>query len=314
VADRRDDLGLRVCAVAAASVLAGCGDESRGARAGRSACAVDAAQEIALIAGGEFMQGAGAIYTDEGPTRVRAVADFMIDATEVTTREFAVFIRETGYVTQAERAPDPALHPDIPPELLKPGSAVFARFDAAGGGAWRFVEDATWRAPEGPGSSIEDRMDYPVAHVSHQDAAAYAAWAGGRLPTEAEWEYAARGGLGGAAYEWGEEAPGDLPAHRANTWQGVFPAIDTAEDGFAGPAPVGCFAPNGYGLYDMTGNVWEWTAAGEAARNAGLIKGGSFLCAPNYCRRYRPAARHTQERDFSANHVGFRVVYDAPRG
>lgn len=263
------------------------------------------------LPGGTFSMGSEAGYRDEGPVRDVTVGPFEIETLEVTNRRFAEFVADTGYVTLAERTPDPALHPGIPAEMLVPGSAVFVSpVDSGLRNWWQFVEGASWRQPEGPGSSIETRMDHPVVHIAHADALAFAKWAGGDLPTEAEWEYAARGGLDGARYEWGESAPHE-GTPRANTWQGPFPIANTEDDGYARTAPVGCFAPNGYGLYDMTGNVWEWTRDFYAAGNpnSGLLKGGSYLCADNFCRRYRPAARHEQERDFSASHIGFRVIY-----
>lgn len=267
--------------------------------------------EPVRIEGGAFEKGAGAIYPEEGATRRSSVDGFWIDPAEVTNARFARFVAETGYVTVAERAPDPTLHSSIPREALVPGSAVFALLGPDGDGVWRFTPGASWHAPEGSRSTLKGREHEPVVHIAYDDAAAFAGWTGGRLPTEAEWEFAARGGLDGAAYEWGDAAPDDLPERRANTWQGVFPVIDTGADGYQGTAPVGCYAPNGYGLHDMTGNVWEWTADADPAKNLGIIKGGSYLCAENYCRRYRPAARHPQELDFSTNHLGFRVVYDA---
>jgi formylglycine-generating enzyme required for sulfatase activity len=264
------------------------------------------------LPGGSFRMGADDGYPEEGPSRQVKVGAFAIDRHEVTNRRFAEFVDATAYVTVAEREPDPALHPGIPSEQLVPGSAVF-RSPAPGESRWwHFVPGANWRAPEGPGSNLDGRMDHPVVHVAYPDAAAFAAWAGGRLPTEAEWEYAARGGLNATRYAWGEGPPPHEDPTLANTWQGNFPFANSAADGHAGTAPVGCFPANGFGLHDMTGNVWEWTADrfDPADANSGLIKGGSFLCADNFCRRYRPAARHPQERDFSTSHLGFRVVYD----
>ena len=268
------------------------------------------AERVALP-GGEFSMGDARGYPEERPVRTVSVEPFAIDRTEVTNRRFREFIDATGYVTLAERRPDPLLHPDIPPERLVPGSAVFVAPLGSGSPQWwRFVEGAHWRAPEGPGSSIQDRLDHPVVHIAYEDARAFARWAGGALPTEAQWEYAARGGLASARYEWGEEHP-DKGAPKANTWQGAFPLQNSGADGFVGTAPVGCYAANGFGLHDMTGNVWEWTSTqfNPEDDNAGTIKGGSYLCAENYCRRFRPAARHPHERDFSTSHVGFRVVY-----
>ncbi|WP_205967317.1 formylglycine-generating enzyme family protein [Aquisalinus luteolus] len=268
--------------------------------------------EPVSVTGGTFTMGSDEGYADEGPARQATVSVFRIDRHEVTNRQFAAFVDETGYVTVDERQPDPGDYPGIPAEQLVPGSAVFTPDLVENFGQWwSFVEGANWRHPEGPDSSITDMMmDHPAVHLAYEDAAAYADWAGGRLPTAAEWEYAARGGLEGARYEWGEEAPHE-GTPKANTWQGVFPAQNSERDGFAGLAPVGCFPANGYGLYDMTGNVWEWVADSVSADGrVGTVKGGSYLCAPNYCRRYRPAARHDQETDFSASHIGFRVVYD----
>lgn len=263
------------------------------------------------LPGGDFQMGSEAGYPDEAPVRTVSVRPFEIETLEVTNRRFAEFVRETGYVTLAERAPDPAQYPDIPEKMLVAGSAVFVSpADTRRRNWWQFTAGANWRQPEGPGSSIENRMDHPVVHIAYADALAFAQWAGGDLPTEAEWEYAARGGLYGAQYEWGDNPPtSDRP--RANTWQGIFPIVNTQADGYERTAPVGCFDPNGYGLFDMTGNVWEWTSDfyGDESPNSGLLKGGSFLCSENFCRRFRPAARQEQERDFSASHIGFRVVY-----
>ncbi len=298
----------RAILLAAGLAFAACSAETTSA--GRD-CGGDG-QATRSIPGGVFAMGADDAYPEEGPVKRVEVAPFEIDAYEVTNARFAAFVEATGYVTVAERGPDPASHPDLRPEDIVPGSAVFSPPTAANPGAfwWRFVEGASWRAPEGPGSGIDGRMDHPVVHVAYEDARAFARWAGGDLPTEAEWEYAARGGLAGARYEWGDAPPEAGPA-KANTWQGFFPFEDTGGDGFQGAAPGGCFPPNGYGLYDMTGNVWEWTHGqydrGDA--NSGLVKGGSFLCSENFCQRYRPAARQPQERDFSTSHIGFRVVY-----
>jgi formylglycine-generating enzyme required for sulfatase activity len=255
-----------------------------------------------------------------------------MDRTPVTTRAFAAFVAATGHVTLAERSPPDGAYPGADPALLVPGSLVFAAPGAPGDPPdwrrwWRFAPGASWRRPFGPGGP-EATDDHPVVHVGHADAAAYAGWAGKALPTETEWEFAARGGLDGAEFAWGDElAPGGV--HRANTWQGRFPAENLAEDGFTGLSPVEAFPPNGYGLSDMIGNVWEWTAdawtddhaghpaaacCGVAAPAAGapvprmVVKGGSHLCAPNYCRRYRPAARQPQSIDTTTGHIGFRCV------
>lgn len=300
-----------------------------------------AAGEMVRIDGGTFRMGSEQHYREEGPVREVTVGPFQIGRTEVTNAEFAAFVDETGYVTTAERSVDPAEHPNWPELLLQPGSMVFAQpaepvslEDA--NAWWRYVAGADWRHPSGPDSSIDGLDNHPVVQVSPEDTAAYAAWAGGRLPTEAEWEFAARGGLDGAEYTWGE-AYNPVEGWKANTWQGAFPSEDVADDGHHGTAPVGSFAPNGYGLHDMAGNVWErvadWWVPGHpsveevdpdgppevlAARFANpevgpmqVVKGGSWLCAPSYCLRYRPAARQPAEMGLGSNHIGFRIAADA---
>ena len=272
-----------------------------------------------MLAGGSFVVGAQPELNEEGPPREVEVAPFSIDRTEVTNAQFAEFVEATGYVTIVERAPDPSLYPDVPAEQLKPAALVFAGDDAVGRGNptdwWQLVEGANWRHPEGPASNLAGRERNPVVQVGYEDALAYARWRGRDLPTEAEWEFAARAGLVDARFEWGNDAPNEGKP-RANVWQGILPVNDAADDGYkARTAPVGCFEPNGFGLYDMTGNVWEWTSdwfadgrpAGDRLRQH-LIKGGSFLCADNYCLRYRPAARQGGPPDTGSSHIGFRTV------
>lgn len=271
--------------------------------------------------GGTFTLGAGPVLPGEGPPKRVTVGAFRIDRTEVTNAEFAAFVEATGYVTLAERTPDPRLYPGVDPALLKPSSLVFMgktddarQADSTRG--WRVVPGANWRHPEGPGSSIRGRENAPVVHVGYEDALAYARWRGRDLPSEAEWEYAARGGLEGARYTWGDQ-PAAPNRPMANHWQGPFPAQDTGEDGHAGQAaPVGCYPPNGFGLYDMAGNVWEWTSDAAPSLDGGpparLIKGGSYLCADDFCFRYRPAARQPGPPDTGASHIGFRTVARGP--
>ncbi|MGW6130638.1 formylglycine-generating enzyme family protein [Cellulomonas sp. NPDC055163] len=295
------------------------------------------------IPAGTFTMGSDDHYPEEAPAHRVAVHGFWMDRHAVTNAEFARFVARTGYVTSAERAPDPADYPGAAPELLVAASVVFRQpahrvslDDPLNW--WAYVPGASWRRPQGPGSTAKRMPDHPVVHVAWEDVAAYAEWAGKKLPTEAEWEYAARGGLDGAPYAWGDEL---TPGGRwmANTWQGEFPLHDTGADGHTGTAPVGSYPPNGYGLLDMIGNVWEWTsdwygahaAAAhaccsipdprggdrDASRDPALpgvriprkvMKGGSHLCSPNYCRRYRPAARMPQPVDTSTSHLGFRCV------
>jgi formylglycine-generating enzyme len=293
------------------------------------------------IPGGEFTMGDERFYPEERPLRPVEVDGFWVDEHPVTAAEFRRFVRETSYVTVAERPLDPEHYPGADPELLVPGSLVFRRTPGPVNlddvrNWWEYRPGAFWKRPGGKGTTVSGRDRHPVVHVAYEDAEAYAAWAGKELPTEAEWEYAARGGLDGAAFAWGDEHfPGGTPM--ANTWQGEFPWQNLKADGFEGTSPVGNFPPNGYGLYDMTGNVWEWTCdwfntrGGEAAnpccvpRNPRVdspaasygpgetiprkvIKGGSHLCAPNYCLRYRPAARQAEAVDTSTGHIGFRCV------
>lgn len=283
-------------------------------------------------------------YPEEAPVCLAAAGDFWIDTHPVTNRQFAEFVARTAYVTFAEIAPDPRDYPGMSPEMAQPGSAVFTPPDGPvdlsnPGLWWRFVFGADWRHPYGPRSSIAAIMDHPVVQVAYEDAAAYARWAGKSLPTEAEWELAARGGLEGAAFAWGEELTPE-GRYMANYWQGQFPWENTRDDGYATTSPVGAFPPNGFGLYDMIGNVWEWTtdwfvdspadatsaccgpprrrtAAEDESFDPGaphlrigrkVVKGGSHLCAPNYCQRYRPAARYAQPTDSPASHVGFRCI------
>jgi len=268
-------------------------------------CLEVTATDMVWVSGGAFVMGEQARYREEGPPRTAQVKGFWIDTHEVTNAQFAAFIKETGYKTLAERAP-----PQIagaPPEMLQPGSAVFNIPSDDDPRWWRWVVGAQWRHPSGPDETLSGKDNIPVVQLAYDDALAYAKGAGKALLTE--WEYAARGGLDGATYAWGEERePGG--DYLANNWQGFFPFNDDGSDGFVGRAPVGCYPPNGYGLYDMIGNVWEWTADPYAPPDTsiGLMKGGSYLCAPNYCRRYRPAARHPQEIDLGTDHIGFRTV------
>jgi len=280
---------------------------------------------------GTFLMGSDRFYREERPVRRVSVAAFWIDVHPVTNRQFQEFVASTGYLTLAERAPDPALYPDADPALLIPGSLVFTpparRVSLRDPRAWwAYLPGASWQHPEGPHSTLAGRSEHPVVHVSYADACAYAAWAGKTLPTEAEWEFAARGGLDGATYPWGEEfAPqGQL---LANIWLGQFPSENLKPPGLERTSPVRAFPANGYGLYDVVGNVWEWTASAFQPQGAGsccspaapeaadlrVVKGGSHLCAPNYCLRYRPASRQGQSIDTSTGHIGFRcIVRDTP--
>jgi formylglycine-generating enzyme len=294
------------------------------------------------IEGGTFAMGSDEFYPEERPVHRVTVDGFWIDEHSVTAADYRRFVRETGYTTVAERPLDAADYPDADPELLVPGSLVFRKTSGPVElndvrNWWEYVPGAYWKKPAGPGSTINGRDRHPVVQVAYEDAEAYATWAGKSLPTEAEWEYAARGGLDGARFAWGED---EVPngSRMANTWQGEFPWRNSKDDGFEGTSPVGSFEPNGYGLLDMCGNVWEWTSDFFrmqhddeverpccAPRNPRVsapqsdepiprrvIKGGSHLCAPNYCLRYRPAARQGETVDTSTGHIGFRcVVRDA---
>ncbi len=273
--------------------------------------------EMVWIPGREFWMGSNRHYPEEAPARRVAVEGFGMDSHLVTNVEFRRFVAATGYLTLAERPPTGFDAQDADPTLLAPGSAVFTppaqHVDPRGPDAWRiwwtWVSGANWRHPEGPGSSLTDRDAHPVVHVAWEDALAYATWTGKTLPTEAEWEFAARGGLDGAEFAWGDEWS---PAGRsmANTWQGHFPRENLAADGWERTSPVSAFPPNGYGLYDVIGNVWEWTSGSSPDLTAAttVIKGGSFLCAPSSCQRYRPAARMVQARDSPTCHLGFRCI------
>jgi formylglycine-generating enzyme required for sulfatase activity len=293
-------------------------------------------KNMVRIPGGTFAMGSNDHYPEEGPVREVTVEAFWMDEHPVTNLEFMRFVKATGHVTFAEKVPDPADYPGAKQDL-KAGSIVFKKSSGPVDlrdphNWWTWREQADWRHPEGPGSSLDGRDRHPVVHVAYEDVVAYSDWAGKELPTEAEWEFAARGGLDGAEFAWGDEL---MPAGKAmaNTWQGEFPYENLLLDGFEGTSPVGSFPPNGYGLKDIIGNVWEWTTdwyapAGEAEsaccgigrREASIdpgdpariprrvMKGGSHLCAPNYCRRYRPAARMAQPVDTSTCHVGFRCI------
>ena len=254
------------------------------------------------LEGGTAIIGSDRAYPEEQTVRQIELVPFEIDATEVTNAQFAKFVKATGYVTDAEKEQ---------PGFSAAGAAVFVMPSATSPNWWQFIEGANWRVPEGPGSSIKGRNFDPVVQVSYKDAQAYAKWAGRRLPREAEWEYAAKAGAT-TLYAWGEDLSPD-GKEMANTWQGAFPIRNTNADGFAFRAPVGCFPANGNGLYDMIGNVWEWTSSSYQASTGEpiqVIKGGSFLCAKNYCRRYRPSARQPQEAGLPTNHIGFRTVGD----
>ena len=297
---------------------------------------------MAWVPGGTFWMGeADAPGGDSGPVRLVYVDGLWVDETEVTNRQFAAFVAETSYVTVAERRPDPKDFPGAPPEAVVAGSIVFTPpstpvpLDNALAW-WRYVPGTSWTHPDGPDSSIEGRDDYPVVQVAFEDAEAYAKWAGKRLPTEAEWERAARGGLDRKKYVWGDEMlPGG--AWQVNNWQGNFPVQNVAADGFKGLAPVARFRPNGYGLFDTAGNVWEWCAdwyrpgyefdgtvptrnpkgptssldPAEPGLPKRVQRGGSFLCSDMYCTRYLPGARGKGEVSSAASHLGFRCVKDA---
>jgi len=291
---------------------------------------------MVFIPGGTFTIGSDTHYPSESSAGDVTVDSFCIDRHEVTNAEFRQFVEATGYKTIAERPLPKAEFPDLTDEQLQPGSIVFQPPDEgiqqiAYLSWWHWVVGANWQHPYGPDSSIVGKDNYPVVHIAYDDAVAYAKWAGKSLPAEAEWEYAARGGLKDKEFSWGES----YSAKKANTWQGLFPFFNRKEDGYLGPAPVESFPPNGYGLYDMTGNVWEltsdWYRVGHSGKSHSLnplgpdraesfdpkkptegamhvIKGGSYLCAKNYCSRYRPAARESQAPDTGTTHIGFRLV------
>lgn len=257
--------------------------------------------QFVIVPSGDFIKGASPVYQDEVPEIRLHVDGFMIQTHEVTNVQFEAFVAATDYVTDAERS--------VLDNIVGAGSAVFIPPEerVATASPWTLVQQASWRTPEGLGSNIETRMYHPVVHVSERDAEAYANWAGGRLPNEVEWEYAASLGLPDPSDQisgaYGKDGP------RANTWQGIFPIADTQLDGYHGTAAGGCFPQDQLGLYDMIGNVWEWTSTPYGS-GTHTMKGGSYLCADNFCRRYRPAARHPQDTEFSSSHIGFRIVRD----
>src|SRR5271170_2498248 len=308
------------------------------------------AKDMVWIPGGTFKMGSERFYPEENPVHEVCVDGFWMDRYAVTNDQFARFAVDTGYETVAERVPDAEDYPGAPPESLVPGASVFHKTPRPVDTRdytnwWTWVPGANWSHPFGPESSIEGIENHPVVHVADEDAQAYARWAGKELPTEAEWEFAARGGIDGAAFTWGNEHFPNGKA-MANTWQGEFPWQNLLVDGYEGTAPVGSFPPNEFGLYDMAGNVWEWTAdwfiplhgQGKIKSCCGpvsnprilssdlsydpaqpefhiprkVVKGGSFLCAPNYCLRYRPAARQPQMIDSGMSHLGFRCVIRNP--
>jgi sulfatase modifying factor 1 len=310
------------------------------------------AQRLAMewVPGGTFTMGSDHHYREEAPAHRETIGGFWMDRFPVTNADYRRFVGATGHVTQAEVAPDPEMYPGADPKLLVPASVVFVkpkgRVDMRNHfNWWAYIPGADWRHPHGPESSIEGLDEHPVVHIAYADALAYATWAGKALPTEAEWEFAARGGLDGAEYAWGDELEPEGKA-MANTWQGEFPIQNLLADGYETTSPIGAFPPNGWGLFDLIGNVWEWTddwygphvvakpesccgqptRTGEDARvkeascdprepiriPRKVLKGGSHLCAPNYCRRYRPAARMAQPIDTSTCHLGFRCVVREP--
>lgn len=320
-------LSVLACAIAA---LSACGEEaSEDSQTAEPAC-IHASGTVPIEAG-KYPVGSNLAYPEEGPSQTVQVSDFWISRTEVTVGQFAKFVEATGYTTVAERPVDPetldgmALSEEQRAHFLSPGGAVFdpSRSSSAGDhNWWIYTPGANWQVPEGPGQRTA-KTNEPVTQIALEDARAYAKWTGGRLPTENEWEVAASFGSSG------DNSKTTAPEN-ANTWQGVFPVVNQESDGFAGVSPVGCFPPNEAGLYDVIGNVWEWTddtyrpnrsavgsdderEAQSAGSNAlqGTIKGGSFLCAPNYCMRYRPSARQAQEAGLGTNHIGFRIVYDS---
>ncbi len=344
---RRTTIVIEITLWLAGTLCAGCGADAH-----EDKSAPDAPPGMVWIPGGEFTMGSDTpdAWLAERPAHHVRVEGFFIDRTEVTNEQFAKFVEAAGYVTVAERPVDweelrkqvPSGTPKPPDESLQPGSLVFKPPDQPVdlddfSQWWAWTPGAGWRHPEGPGSNLDGRLDHPVVHVAWEDAAAYAKWAGKRLPTEAEWEFAARGGLDDARFCWGDEPPSETEP-QANIWQGEFPNRNTEADGHARTAPVGSFAPNGYGLYDMAGNVWEWCAdwyhAGHHRLQAGLAdgavaqhqqpaqswnpnspyekqrvtKGGSFLCHASYCASYRPSARRGTAFDTGLAHVGIRCV------
>jgi sulfatase modifying factor 1 len=284
---------------------------------------------------GRFLMGSDDHYHEEVFQHEVKISEFWIDRHDVTNAQFARFVQATQYVTVAERTPTPSIANKLPSEQQVAGSAVFVFPRRGVPGAWRFVKGANWRHPQGPDSNIVGMDAHPVVHIAYEDSLAYAKWLGRDLPTEAQWEYAARGGLDGQPYVWGNRfTPEGKPM--ANTWQGAFPFVNENKDGYTTTSPVGCFPANGYGLVDMAGNVWQWTrtwyGVGHPSKTevnplgpsendainprrgtsgpARVLKGGSHLCAPNYCMRYRPAARQPGEPDLGTSHVGFRTVWN----
>ncbi|MEZ4449686.1 MAG: SUMF1/EgtB/PvdO family nonheme iron enzyme [Nannocystaceae bacterium] len=308
--------GGLLAAILGAWGLGRCAD--RDADAARDACLAALAAEgerpdAVWVPGGALSFG-DVVLPEEGPIVAVEIEGFWIDRREVTNDQFAAFVRSTGYVTEAERPIAADAHPELPAGMRRPGGLVFSPSDPADSPAdpaawWRYVVGADWRHPGGPGTSIEGKGAFPVVQVTYGDALAYAQWRGRALPSEAEWEWAARGGAPRPA--------STVQPAAANTWQGLFPTANHEEDGFEGLAPAGCYPANGYAIHDMIGNVWEWTASLYSPRHGleprphearRVIKGGSYLCAPNYCTRYRAGARQPQEADLAASHVGFRTI------
>ena len=293
------------------------------------------------VPGGTFWMGDTTSQDKDAPPHRVGVSGFWMDATEVTNAQFAEFVKATGYKTTAERTPTQEQFPGAAPDILVPFSAVFFPMEVPDPRAsgplppwWKPVPGASWKHPEGPNDGIAGKDDHPVVHITWDDAVAYAEWAGKRLPTEAEWEFAARGGLDRKPFVWGTEKQGENGTYHANTWQGKFPDKNEVADGFRATAPVKSFPPNGYGLYDMSGNVWEWCAdwygpyptdgkvrknpkgtdkpmAYDGSQPLRVRRGGSFLCADEYCKRYLPGTRDKNPSDSGANHTGFRCAKDA---